>query len=266
MERILARKESTLTYAYAFLALMTAVIIRELGHAFAMKSHKIAIKRFGIGWPIIPFALTIKVRNFAPVSIHPLLIGAYVEPESGDDITSLHSRCQDKISAAGVFWNLTTAAALFVALGLLHGKLMWPAIVAVTAISVLYLKERLMLDSLLPSLGIAAIASLVIYSLNTVPTGDTGNAAIVGPIGIVDVLGSLRMSFFDMLFAISLMFGITNMLPIPPLDGGRVLLTFLKRIGAPKMVAQSVSIVGMIFILGVLFFTTTGDISRLFSR
>jgi len=249
-----------LTYLYAVLALMIAVIIHEFGHAFEMRRRGVPIKRFGIGWPIGPIGIKIPLgKNLPPLYIHPLLIGAYVEPESEGDIKKLRYFYQNEISAAGVFWNMATAGVLIAALGFINGSFVTPLIVAAVTAVVFYFRSWF--AQILPLIGIAFIG-LNIYFL--VGVESNGEAAVMGPIGIVNLLSSL--SFWQALILISLALGSTNMIPIPPLDGGRVLIVSLEKFKVSKRVIEVISVVGFILIIVLIIFTTGSDITRIFFK
>jgi len=253
-----------LTYILVVLALTIAVIIHESAHAFAMRKHGIAVKSFGIGFPIIPISLDIRIGSSTVLHIHPILIGAYVEPANGDDIKNLPFRHQSEIYAAGVFWNIITVAILALVTGILNGSFPLIFILLITAgvaVGIPYSSKYL--APLVPVFG-AALVGFSVYSIISTPAG--GDAPVVmGPVGIVNMLGSSSLSFFQMLFLISLFLGTTNMIPIPPLDGGQIFTAFLKKIGAPRLVISGISFLGIITIIFVIIFATVGDIGRVFS-
>ncbi len=65
---------------------------------------------------------------------------------------------------------------------------------------------------------------------------------------------------------ISLNLMVFNLLPIPGLDGGKILLALLERIH-PKLLKVQVplTIIGLVFILGLMIYATIMDIGRLLS-
>ena len=93
----------------------------------------------------------------------------------------------------------------------------------------------------------------------------------VGPVGIVDIAAQTAKlgmaNFLQLLSLISLNLAVFNILPIPALDGGRLLFLIIEKIKGEKvnpkseMTAQAVSFAILILlILGV----TVQDILRLF--
>jgi regulator of sigma E protease len=91
-----------------------------------------------------------------------------------------------------------------------------------------------------------------------------------GPVGIAPQLGeAVRHSFLDLISltaVISLNLGILNLLPIPILDGGHVLLLAVEgllRRDLSVAVKERFVQVGMVFLLGVIVLTTYYDILKL---
>ncbi|RJQ33398.1 MAG: PDZ domain-containing protein [Actinobacteria bacterium] len=91
-----------------------------------------------------------------------------------------------------------------------------------------------------------------------------------GPIGIVREIARFAESIISLLFIFSVInvaVAIINLLPMPPLDFGRVvLLTFEKLKGSPlkKQTAIAVNGIGMALLLMLLAYVTYRDIARFF--
>jgi regulator of sigma E protease len=91
-----------------------------------------------------------------------------------------------------------------------------------------------------------------------------------GPVGIAPQLGeAARRSFLDLISltaVISLNLGVLNLLPIPILDGGHVLMLAIEgllRRDLSVTVKERFVQVGMVFLLGVIVFVTYYDILKL---
>jgi regulator of sigma E protease len=93
---------------------------------------------------------------------------------------------------------------------------------------------------------------------------------IAGPVGIVQIaghtaeLGIMRMVNFAAILSINL--AVLNILPIPALDGGRILFLAIERIrGRPvsRRVEQAFHAAGMAFLIGLILLITVWDIRRL---
>jgi len=102
-------------------------------------------------------------------------------------------------------------------------------------------------------------------------TGSVNPKWLSGPIGIVQVVyDSWLVSFKDALFwigAISLNLGVLNLLPIPVLDGGTIMLTFFEMISGKRLKPKTLEklvIPFAVLLIGLFIYFTFNDLSRLF--
>ncbi|UNY98298.1 RIP metalloprotease RseP [Zhouia spongiae] len=89
--------------------------------------------------------------------------------------------------------------------------------------------------------------------------------SVTGPIGIAKIYGDefSAMKFWQITALISLVLAITNLLPIPALDGGQILIIMIESIigkELPDRIKTSIQITGLVIIFGLLIFTTINDI------
>jgi regulator of sigma E protease len=101
-------------------------------------------------------------------------------------------------------------------------------------------------------------------------------AEFSGPIGIVKVMkkqieGGLKASL-SIIAIISVYLGLFNLLPLPALDGGRIVFLALELISRRRVnqrIEQTVHMVGMFVLLGFLVYVTVGNdlsLGRLFKH
>ncbi|MFH1769394.1 MAG: M50 family metallopeptidase [Parcubacteria group bacterium] len=103
-------------------------------------------------------------------------------------------------------------------------------------------------------------------------TGGDAIKQIAGPVGIAVISGNAaRAGFSNLIFftaIISLNLTILNILPIPPLDGGKLLFIILEKLRKGKPVAQkiemAVSSVGFLLLIALVVYATINDIGRFF--
>lgn len=114
------------------------------------------------------------------------------------------------------------------------------------------------------------ILTLVALSLRMIVRGNI--SGIAGPVGIVKFTADVgrqagAVAFIWFSGVISLALGITNLLPIPALDGGR-LMFILYEMATKKRVSPEkenvVHFIGYILLIGLLFVITFFDILRFF--
>lgn len=96
-------------------------------------------------------------------------------------------------------------------------------------------------------------------------------AAVSGPIGITGAIGAAAKAgfaaFLNMVVLISINLGVMNLLPIPALDGGRlimILAEMLTRRKLPAQVERWINGVGLILLLGLSAVVALMDVLRIF--
>lgn len=97
------------------------------------------------------------------------------------------------------------------------------------------------------------------------------DAGLAGPIGISEILNnSLNNSkeeFIKILAILSISLGVFNLLPIPPLDGGRIMFLFYESIAKKKInfkFEMLATQAGFVFVLATFFVGTVRDVGNLF--
>ena len=94
---------------------------------------------------------------------------------------------------------------------------------------------------------------------------------VAGPVGLVTIVGETAkfgwLNLLNLLGVLSLNLGIINLLPIPALDGGRLLFIIIELLrGKPvsKEKEAWVHMIGMVLLLLLIGFVTFNDIAKLF--
>lgn len=100
-------------------------------------------------------------------------------------------------------------------------------------------------------------------------TGQIGLDQMMGPVGISEVVANTSglFEFFNMMAIISLSLGITNLLPIPALDGGKILLLLIEAIRRKPLKQKTeitIQLLGFCFLIMLSILVTYKDITRLF--
>lgn len=105
--------------------------------------------------------------------------------------------------------------------------------------------------------------------LKMIVTGKVKSEEISGPIGIIKVVGEASKEGASIVFwlmaLLSVNIGVLNLLPLPALDGGRIIFVLLEMIGirVNKKIEERVHMVGMLILFGFIIFITTNDIFNL---
>ncbi len=118
----------------------------------------------------------------------------------------------------------------------------------------------------------------VIQSLRMLAGGKVSREDIMGPVRMVAVMdetvdeasgygaASVIITLFDLMILISGSLGAMNLLPLPALDGGRlvfILIELLTGHGVPKELEARIHMAGMLLLLVLMFFILTNDITML---
>ena len=108
----------------------------------------------------------------------------------------------------------------------------------------------------------------LIQSIKMLFTGQVGLNELTGPVGISEMVAktSSFKEYLYMMSIISVSLGVTNLLPIPALDGGKIVLLLIEAI-RKKPVKESVQIglqlIGFTLLIILSVFVTYKDIFRL---
>lgn len=116
-------------------------------------------------------------------------------------------------------------------------------------------------------------ARMVWDSLIGLLTGKFGIQQLSGPIGVTGAMVEVAkvdiMSFVYLVAVISMNLGIFNLLPIPALDGGTLVTTFIEMVTKkklPKKVESIIKLVGFGLLMSLVIFVSVKDIFSLFVR
>ena len=92
---------------------------------------------------------------------------------------------------------------------------------------------------------------------------------MMGPVGISEVVAKTNgiQEFIYMLALISLSLGVTNLLPIPALDGGKILILIIEAIRRKPMKQETeinIQLLGFSILIALSLYITYHDIVRIF--
>lgn len=118
-------------------------------------------------------------------------------------------------------------------------------------------------------------------SLKMLITGQVGADQLSGPVGIVDVVGdtyeqtkeygilTVVMNMMSLAILLSANLGVMNLLPLPALDGGRLVFLFVEAIRGKRVPPEKEGYVhglGMLLLLALMVFVLYNDIVRIFIK
>ena len=109
----------------------------------------------------------------------------------------------------------------------------------------------------------------IIDNLKMMFTGKVNANQLMGPIGISGIVADTKgvSDFIYILALISLSLGVTNLLPFPPLDGGKVVIYIIEAIRRKPIKEKTevaIQMFGFAILIGLSIFVTYNDILRIF--
>ena len=126
-----------------------------------------------------------------------------------------------------------------------------------------------------------SVATMVWRTLVDLVKGDFGMNDLSGPVGTVDVIGDTVVgavteteslagwyNLFFLIALISVNLGVFNLLPLPALDGGRLVFLLWEGVTRKRVPAKYESLVhfvGIILLILLMLVVTYSDVTRLFA-
>lgn len=224
------------------------VLIHESGHFCVAKLCKVRVNEFAIGFGPVIFSKQGKVTRYA---LRLIPLGGFVSMEGEDEQSTKEGSFSEAsiikriaIIMAGGLVNIIFALFIFWCLCLVYFGL----------------KDSFMCVGQYLKLAIEDLIQLFI--------GKAKMEQVMGPVGISNVVAqtSSITDFIYIMSVISLSLGITNLLPFPPLDGGKVVFLIIEAI-IKKPLSQKfqivVQMIGLCALLGLSVAVTFKDIINL---
>ncbi len=252
--------------------LSVLVVVHEAGHMFVAKFFGIRVDEFGLGFPprlkkLFRWRKTDFTLNWLPFGGFVKIFGENpsnkVEEITHDSFQYKSRGVQAAVLVAGVVFNLLFAWVLF-SIVLMLGIEGQAGFVKHSFFGSIY--HGLMTAG---KLGWMIIESLGLFVFQAFQ-GQANFAEIIGPIGLVGFIGEAAKDglsyvlYFTALISLNL--SIVNLLPIPALDGGRLLFVIIESIRrksiSPK-VFNMVNMVGFAFLIILMLVVTLRDIGHL---
>lgn len=225
------------------------VLIHEAGHFLVARLCKIKVQEFAIGFGPVIWKKETKNTKYA---IRLIPLGGFVnmlgEEEQSDEEGSFSKASIPKriaIVAAGGLVNIIFAILLYVIL-------LW-----------------IITGNFIVAIG--SSGDLVIAMWDTIKLLFTGGVSVdnlMGPIGISQVVAQTSgvIDFLYIMAIISVSLGFTNLLPFPPLDGGKILIYIIEAIRRKPMKQDfelKLQMLGFLVLITLSIYVAVNDVGRL---
>ncbi len=234
------------------------VMIHETGHYTVAKLCKIRVNEFAIG-----FGPKIWVHKGKETTYELRLIplGGFVRLEGEEEL----SNKEGSFNKASIPKRIAVVVA-GAAINIIFGLVAYGIIICIRYISV---KNAGLIEGL--QYTIRAIGELIqsmVMGITGLFSGKLNMNDMMGPIGISEMVTKTSgvMEFIYLLSIISVSLGVTNLLPIIPLDGGKVVLLIIEAIRRRPLsekVELKVQSIGFLMLIIFSVAIAVNDVTRL---
>jgi len=109
----------------------------------------------------------------------------------------------------------------------------------------------------------------IVDNLKMLFTGNVSINQVMGPVGIGEIVAETNgiSDFVYILASISISLGFTNLLPFPPLDGGKIVILIVESIRRKPLKEKTeltIQMVGFMLLIGLSLLVTYNDVLRIF--
>ena len=224
------------------------VLIHESGHFFVAKFCKVRVNEFAIGFGPTVWSKQGKVPKYA---LRLIPLGGFVSMEGEDE----RSTKEGSFSEASIIKRIAIVAAG----GLVN---------ILFAIIVFWCLSAIFVGVQNAFYNVGFFIKSMFESIVQIFSGKVTVDQMMGPVGISSVVSKTSgiADFIYILSVISLSLGVTNLLPFPPLDGGKIVLLIIEWI-RKKPFSQKFEValqsVGFLVLITLSIFVTYNDILKL---
>ena len=226
------------------------IFIHEGGHFLVAKLCKVKVNQFAIGFGPTIFTKQGKETKY---TLRLIPLGGFVSME-GEEKPSEETRAFNKASIPKRIAIVIAGATVNIIFGLMVYFILVSSIKGNMAEGVKYT---------------ANLAVSMLDSIRQLFIGNVGIEDFTGPVGISEVVSKTSgiKEYLYMVSIISVSLGITNLLPIPALDGGKILLLIIEAIRRKPLKEEteiSIQLIGFSLLIGLSIFVTYNDVVRIF--
>lgn len=237
------------------------IIIHEGGHFLVAKLCKVKVNEFSIG-----FGKTLwkKQGKETLYSIRLIPLGGFVQME-GENEESEDKRAFSNVSIPKRIAIVSAGAIVNIVFGILVYFML------VSTVGLQFVDPAK--DTFVNRIYYGGIQTKeFIYSLfesvKMLFTNGLSADQMTGPVGISQIVvqTTTLSNYIYILSLISVSLGITNLLPIPALDGGKIVLLLIEAITRKKIKVETeavITMIGFVLIIGLALYVTYHDVIRI---
>lgn len=231
--------------------------IHETGHFLVAKLCKIKVNEFAIG-----FGPTIwkKQKNNTLYELKLIPLGGFVRMEGEEE----RSEKEGSFSKASISKRIAIISA-----GAIVNIIFAIIIYFILFATMIEIPDNTFLSKIkFATKETGEFIFTTLEGLKMLFTGQTSTAQLIGPVGISEVVAQTHgiKEFIYILAVISISLGVTNLIPFPPLDGGKILLLIIEAIRKKPLKENTeikIQLLGFAILIVLAIIVTYQDIVKL---
>ena len=237
------------------------ILIHEGGHCIVAKLCKVKVNEFAIGFGK---AIWQKQGKETRYSIRLIPLGGFCSMEGETE----ESEEKGSFSKASV-WKRMAIVVAGAAVNILFGILVYFILVSTVGIQFVDPARDTFFNRIYyGAKGTGGFIVTIFDSIKTLITGGIQADQMVGIVGISEVVVQTNgiINYLHLLAVISVSLGVTNLLPIPALDGGKILILLIEVIRRKPMKLETeakIQLLGFSILMALTIFVTYNDILRI---
>ena len=237
------------------------IIIHEGGHFLVARLCKVKVNEFAIG-----FGKTLlqKQGKETKYTLRIIPLGGFCNMEGEAE----ESEAEGSFSKASVSRRIAIVVA-GAAVNILFGILVYFILISAVGIQFADPAKDTILNRIYYGGGATlAFIGTIFEGIKTLFTGGLVTDQMVGIVGISEVVVQTNgiINYLHLLAVISISLGVTNLLPIPALDGGKILILLIELVRRKPMKIETeakIQLIGFSILMALFLIVTYNDILRI---
>ena len=240
------------------------ILIHEGGHFTVAKLCKVRVNEFAIGFGKVIWQKQGKETKY---SLRLIPLGGFCNMEGEDE----ESDAEGSFSKSSVWIRMAIVVA-GATVNILFGILVYFILVSTVGIQFLDPAKDTILNRIYyGAKGTGEFIATIFDSMKMLFSGGLQTDQMVGIVGISEVVVQTNgiINYLHLLAVISVSLGVTNLLPIPALDGGKILILLIEVIRRKPMKLETeakIQLIGLSILMALTIFVTYNDILRIGGR
>lgn len=237
------------------------ILIHEGGHCIVAKLCKVKVNEFAIGFGKVIWQKQGKETKY---SLRMIPIGGFCSMEGEEEA----SDSEGSFSKASV-WKRIAIVVAGAAVNIIFGIIVYFILVSTVGLQFADPTKDTFLNRIYyGGQRTGAFIGSIFESIKMLFTGGVKTDQMVGIVGISEVVvqTSKLVDYIYLLSVISVSLGVTNLLPIPALDGGKILVLLIEIIRRKPMKVETeakIQLIGFSILIALSLFVTYNDILRI---